>query len=46
MIYLNPPFPSINGVSLMPDHQDPTWFYYLPLAPKLSHGSRYAGRPA
>ncbi|PYU04420.1 MAG: hypothetical protein DMG33_14150 [Acidobacteria bacterium] len=36
MIYLNPPFPIINGVSLMPDHQDPTWFYYLPLAPKLT----------
>lgn len=36
MIYLNPPFPLINGVSLMPDHQDPNWFYYLPLMPRLS----------
>ncbi|HEY6351074.1 MAG TPA: hypothetical protein VI636_16850 [Candidatus Angelobacter sp.] len=36
MIYLNPPFPLINGVSLMPDHQDPNWFYYLPLAPRLT----------
>lgn len=36
MIYLNPPFPMINGVSLMPDHQDPNFFYYLPLAPRLT----------
>src|SRR5262249_20148872 len=36
MIYLNPPFPMINGISLLPDHQDPTWFYYMPLAPRLT----------
>src|SRR5579872_546323 len=36
MIYLNPPFPMINGVSLMPDHQNPNWFYYLPLMPRLT----------
>ena len=36
MIYLNPPFPLINGISLMPDHQDPNFFYYLPLAPRIT----------
>src|SRR5262245_20193096 len=36
MIYLNPPFPVINGVSLMPDHQDPNWFYFFPLAPRIT----------
>lgn len=36
MIYLNPPFPLINGISLLPDHLDPTWFYYLPLVPRLT----------
>src|SRR5437016_3151274 len=36
MIYLNPPFPIINGVSVLPDHQDPNWFYYMPLAPRLT----------
>src|SRR5947209_3135602 len=36
MIYLKGPFPIINGVSLMPDHEDPNWFYYMPLAPRLT----------
>jgi hypothetical protein len=36
MIYLNPPFPVINGIALMPDHLDPNWFYYFPLAPRLT----------
>ena len=36
MIYLNPPFPIINGVSLFPDHADPLQFYFLPLMPKLT----------
>ncbi len=36
MLYLNPPFPMINGVSLFPDHLDEHLFYYLPLAPKLT----------
>ena len=25
MVYLNPPFPMINGVSLLPDHEDRTF---------------------
>lgn len=36
MLYLNPPFPVVNGVSMFPDHADPLLFYYLPLAPKLT----------
>ena len=36
MLYLYPPFPLINGVSLFPDHADPLLFYYLPLAPHLT----------
>lgn len=36
MLYLNPPFHIIEGVSLFPDHADPLQYYYLPLAPKLS----------
>src|SRR5205807_2322922 len=36
MIYLNPPFLFINGVTLMPDHQNPNWFYYLPASPRIS----------
>lgn len=36
MLYLNPPFHVVEGVSLFPDHGDPQQFYYLPLAPRLS----------
>jgi hypothetical protein len=36
MLYLNPPFPMINGVSLFPDHADPNLFYYLPMAPHFT----------
>jgi hypothetical protein len=36
MLYLNPPFPMINGVSLFPDHENRNLFYYLPMAPKFS----------
>jgi len=36
MLYLNPPYPIINGISLFPDHEDPLQWYYLPLAPKLT----------
>lgn len=36
MLYLNPPFYVINGVSLFPDHEDPLQYYYLPVAPKLT----------
>lgn len=36
MLYLHPPYHVIDGVSLMPDHEDPLQFYYLPLAPHLT----------
>jgi hypothetical protein len=36
MLYLNPPFHVINGVSLLRDHADPLQWYYLPVAPKLT----------
>ena len=36
MLYLNPPFHIIDGVSVFADHADPLQFYYLPLAPKLT----------
>ena len=36
MLYLNPPFPMINGVSLFPDHENRNLFYYLPMAPRFS----------
>lgn len=36
MLYLNPPFHIINGVSVFADHEDPLQFYYLPLGPRLS----------
>jgi hypothetical protein len=36
MLYLNPPYYVIDGVSLLPDHADPLQFYFLPLAPHLT----------
>lgn len=36
MLYLNPPFFVINGVSIFPDHVDPAQFYFLPMAPHLT----------
>ena len=33
MLYLNPPYFLINGVSIFPDHADPLQFYYLPMMP-------------
>ncbi len=36
MLYLNPPYFVIDGVSLMPDHEDPLQFYFMPLSPHLS----------
>jgi hypothetical protein len=36
MLYLNPPYFIIDGVSLFCDHVDPLQFYYLPMAPHLS----------
>jgi hypothetical protein len=39
MLYLNPPYFVINGVSIFPDHQDPLQFYYLPMMPRLTTDS-------
>src|SRR5215211_6933095 len=36
MLYLNPPFYVIDGVSLFPDHQDQLQYYYMPVAPQLT----------
>lgn len=36
MLYLNPPYHIINGVSVFADHSDPLQYYYLPLMPKLT----------
>ena len=36
MLYLNPPYHVVNGISLLPDHVDPLQFYFLPLAPHLT----------
>ncbi len=36
MLYLNPPYFLIDGVSIFPDHADPLQFYYLPMMPRLS----------
>ena len=36
MLYLNPPFLVIEGVSVFPDHEDPLQFYYLPMNPRLT----------
>lgn len=39
MLYLNPPYFVINGVSVFSDHQDPLQFYYLPMYPHLTTDS-------
>jgi hypothetical protein len=36
MLYLNPPFWVINGISLFPDHADRAQYYFLPLMPHLT----------
>lgn len=36
MLYLNPPFQIIDGVSVFPDHADPRQFYYLPVSPHVT----------
>jgi len=38
MLYLNPPYFVINGVSVFPDDSDPLQFYYLPMMPHLTMG--------
>ncbi|HVW04211.1 MAG TPA: hypothetical protein VHB78_04345, partial [Vicinamibacterales bacterium] len=36
MLYLNPPYPIIDGVALFSDHADPLQWYFMPAAPRLS----------
>ncbi|HEV2645504.1 MAG TPA: hypothetical protein VGU46_03980 [Acidobacteriaceae bacterium] len=36
MLYLNPPYFVIDGVSVFPDDSDPLQFYYLPMMPHLT----------
>jgi hypothetical protein len=36
VLYLNPPYFIIEGVSIFPDHADPLQFYFLPMMPRLS----------
>ena len=36
MLYLNPPYFVIEGVSIFPDDSDPLQFYYLPMMPHLT----------
>jgi hypothetical protein len=36
MLYLNPPYYVIDGVSLLPDHVDELQYYFSPLEPHLS----------
>jgi hypothetical protein len=46
VLYLNPPFPVIRGVALMPDHADPLQWYFMPAAPRLSSiPDSVAGKP-
>lgn len=35
MLYLDPPFFFINGVSVFRDHEDPLQYYYMPMQPRL-----------
>jgi hypothetical protein len=39
MLYLNPPYYYIDGVSLMPNHADPLQWYFMPLNPRFSANS-------
>lgn len=36
MLYLNPPYYMVKGVSIFADHANPRQFYYLPASPHLS----------
>jgi hypothetical protein len=36
VLYLNPPYPIIDGVALFSDHADPLQWYFMPAAPRLS----------
>ncbi|HTB21490.1 MAG TPA: hypothetical protein VK914_02165 [bacterium] len=36
MLFLNPPYFVVNGVSVFPDDSDPLQFYYLPMMPQFT----------
>jgi hypothetical protein len=36
MLYLNPPYVAVDGLTCYPDHADPLQWYYLPGEPRLS----------
>lgn len=44
MLYLNPPFFQINGLSLFPDHADPAQWYFMPMGPHLVVRPNAAGK--
>ncbi|RCG29806.1 hypothetical protein DQ384_19770 [Sphaerisporangium album] len=44
MLYLNPPYLIVKGVSVFPDHADPLQWYYLPLQPRVSVRTGEDGR--
>ncbi len=46
MLYLNPPYFLIDGVSIFPDHADPLQFYFLPMAPRLTMRTDSNGKTA
>jgi hypothetical protein len=35
MLYLEPPFYFINGISVFRDHENPLFYYYMPASPRL-----------
>jgi hypothetical protein len=35
MLYLEPPFYFINGISVFRDHENPFYYYYMPASPRL-----------
>lgn len=45
MLYLNPPYFVINGVSVFPDDTDLLQFYYLPMMPHLTMRTGTDGNP-
>jgi hypothetical protein len=36
MLYLNPPYHVIDGVTVLPDHADPRQYYFMPANPRLT----------
>lgn len=45
MLYLNPPYHLIEGISVFADHADPQQFYFLPLMPHLTQVTPPDGGP-